>query len=207
MGSVNLMSPKMLDQMRVSCQLAAECLQMVGKHIRPGITTDEINTLVHEYILSNNAYPAPLDYHGFPKSVCTSVNECVCHGIPSSRELQGGDIINVDVTTFYPTKQGYYGDTSATFYVGEVSEDAKRVTEVSRRCLELALAEVREGARIGDIGAAIQEYAEAQGCSVVRDYVGHGVDVSSICRHRFLTTAPEVAASGSRLEWFSRSSR
>jgi methionyl aminopeptidase len=118
------------------------------------------------------AWPAPLNYHGFPKSVCTSVNHVVCHGIPGKEVLKNGDIINVDVTTIY---EGFYGDTSATFFVGDVSDEARKVTEVSRKSLELAIAEVREGARLGDIGAAIQEYAEGEGCSVVRAFVGHGI--------------------------------
>jgi len=175
-GAIEIMTPSMLERMRRSCQLAAETLLLVGDELREGMTTGDIDRLVHEHITSHDAYPSPLNYHGFPKSVCTSVNDCVCHGIPDDRQvLRPGDIINVDVTNYFPKKGGYHGDTSATFYVGEPSEDAKRVTEVARRCLELGIAQVREGARIGDIGAAIQEHAEANGCSVVRDYVGHGV--------------------------------
>lgn len=152
--------------------MAAATLTEVGRIIRPGITTDEINTFVHEDTLSRGATPAPLNYHGFPKSVCTSVNEVVCHGIPGPQRLVAGDIINVDVTHLY---QGYHGDTSATFYVGEPSPEAIRVTEIARRSLELAIAEVRPGARLGDIGAAIQEFAEGLGCGVVTDFVGHGI--------------------------------
>lgn len=185
------MSPKMLDQMRASCRLAADTLVMVGKHLRPGMTTDDINTLVHDYTIAQGAWPSPLNYHGFPKSVCTSVNEVVCHGIPSKRVLKDGDIINVDVTSYYPAKNGFHGDTSATFFVGNVTDEAKHVVEVCRRSLELGIAEVRDGARIGDIGAAIQEYAEAQGCSVVRDYVGHGIG-------REFHTAPQVPHYGKR---------
>jgi len=148
---------------------------MVGDHLRPGMTTLEIDELVHEWIVTREGYPSPLDYKGFPKSVCTSPNEVVCHGIPDKRALRDGDIVNVDVTIYYPKERGYHGDTSATFYVGQPSDDAIRVTEVSRKCLELGIAEVRHGARIGDIGAAIQQYAQSQGCSVVREYVGHGV--------------------------------
>jgi methionyl aminopeptidase len=144
----------------------------VAEIIRPGITTEEINTFVHEDTLRKGAIPAPLNYKGFPKSVCTSINEVVCHGIPSNRALSDGDIVNVDVTHIY---KGFHGDTSATFYVGAPSEDAKRVTEVARRSLELGVAQVRPGARIGDIGAAIQEFAEGHGCSVVKDFVGHGI--------------------------------
>lgn len=175
MASVEIMTPSMLDRMRQACQLAADCLVMVDEHLRPGMTTDEIDKLVHTFIMDHGAYPSPLNYHGFPKSVCTSVNECVCHGIPGKQALRDGDIINVDVTAYFPAKNGFHGDTSATFYIGEPSEDAKKVVEVARRCLELGIAEVKDGARIGDIGAAIQEYAHSRGCSVVRDYVGHGV--------------------------------
>ena len=186
------MTPSMLERMRRSCALAAETLVMVGKNLRAGMTTEDINTLVHDYVTSREAYPSPLNYNGFPKSVCTSVNDCVCHGIPSKKHvLKDGDIINVDVTTLFPAQNGFHGDTSATFYIGEPSEDAKRVTEVARRCLELGIAEVREGARIGDIGAAIQEHAEANGCSVVRDYVGHGVG-------RIFHMAPQIPHFGTR---------
>ena len=177
MAGVELMTPKMLDRMRESCQLAARCLVMVGDHIAPGITTESLNTLVHQFCLEHDAYPAPLDYKGFPKSVCTSVNECICHGIPGDQVLKDGDIINVDVTTYFPKekRKGYHGDTSVTFYVGEPSEAAKLVVETARRSLEIGIEQVKHGARIWDIGAAIQEYAESKGCSVVRDYVGHGV--------------------------------
>lgn len=175
MSSVEIMTPSMLERMREACRLAAECLTMVGDHVAPGVTTADIDKLVHEFIVQRDAYPSPLNYHGFPKSVCTSVNEVVCHGIPDDRKLEDGDIINVDVTSYFPAKNGFHGDTSATFYVGRPSEEAIRVTEVARRCLELGLAQVGDGARVGDIGAVIQEHAEANGCSVVRDYVGHGV--------------------------------
>jgi methionyl aminopeptidase len=178
MASVEIMSPSMIDRMRESCRMAGECLVMVGQNIKPGMTTDEINTLVHQWILEREAIPSPLNYRPsgaprpFPKSVCTSVNEVVCHGIPGKRKLENGDIVNVDVTTYF---KGYHGDTSATFYVGEPSEDAKRVVETARQSLERGIAAVKHGGRIWDIGAAIQEYAESRGCSVVRDYVGHGV--------------------------------
>jgi len=188
---IEIMSPKDLEKMRAACSLAADTLVMVGEHLRAGMTTDDINTLVHEYTLAHGARPSPLNYHGFPKSVCTSINEVVCHGIPSSRVLLEGDIINVDVTSFLPAKDGFHGDTSATFYVGEASPEAKKVVEVARRSLELGIAEVRDNARLGDIGAAIQEYAESQGCSVVRDYVGHGIG-------RQFHTAPQVPHYGTR---------
>ncbi len=166
-----------LEKMRAACQLAADCLLMVGPQVKPGITTDDINTMVHNWTLERRAYPAPLGYRGaspvpFPKSVCTSVNEVVCHGIPGPRVLNDGDIVNVDVT---PILDGFHGDTSLTFYVGTPSEDTKRLVETARECLAAGIAEVKDGARLGNIGAAIQELAHARGFSVVEDYVGHGV--------------------------------
>jgi methionyl aminopeptidase len=191
MSNIEIMAPASVDRMRIACRLAGETLVEVGKHIRPGITTDDINTLVHELTVKQDAWPSPLNYRGFPKSVCTSVNEVVCHGIPGKRVLNDGDIVNVDVTTFYPRENGFHGDTSATFYVGTPSEPAKKVVEAARRCLELGIAEVKDGARIGDIGAAIQEHAERIGCSVVRDYVGHGIG-------REFHMAPQVPHYGAR---------
>lgn len=170
--SVEIKTPAEIEAMREVCRLAADTLCRVGEILRPGLTTEEINQFVHDDTLRKGAKPAPLNYKGFPKSVCTSINEVVCHGIPSRRALVDGDIINVDITHIF---NGFHGDTSATFYVGTPSADALRVTETSRRCLELGIAEVRPGARLGDIGAAIQEFAHAQNCSVVRDFVGHGI--------------------------------
>jgi methionyl aminopeptidase len=190
-AAIEIMTASMLGRMREACQLAAETLVVVGRQLKPGMTTDDINTIVHDYTIKHHAWPSPLNYNGFPKSVCTSVNEVVCHGIPGSLVLRDGDIVNVDVTSYLPAKNGFHGDTSATFYVGTPSENAKRVTEIARESLELGLREVREGARIGDIGAAIQSYAEAAGCSVVRDYVGHGIG-------REFHTAPQVPHYGQR---------
>lgn len=170
--SVEIKSVREIELMREVCQLAADTLCRVGEMLRPGITTEDINTFVHEDTLKKGAKPAPLNYRGFPKSVCTSVNEVVCHGIPGAEKLKDGDIINVDVTHLY---KGYHGDTSATFYIGTPSPAAIQLTEVCRQSLELAIAEVRAGARLGDLGAAIQEFAEGHGCGVVRDFVGHGI--------------------------------
>jgi methionyl aminopeptidase len=170
--TVELKSPKEIEGIRASCQMAAETLLLVGEQLHAGMTTDDINRIVHDDTLRRGAYPSPLNYKGFPKSVCTSINDVVCHGIPGTEVLRDGDIINVDVTTFY---KGFHGDTSATFYVGTPSAMARHVTETCRRALDLGIAEVRDGARLGDVGAAIQEYVEAQGCSVVRDFVGHGI--------------------------------
>lgn len=176
-----MLTPAELDEMRASCRLAADTLTMVGRHLRAGMTTDDIDKLVYDYIVSHGAYPSPLHYGGtsdripFPKSVCTSINECICHGIPDGTVLEDGDIINVDVTTLLPAKGGFHGDTSATFYVGEPSDAVKHLVEVTRECLELGIAQVKPGNRVGDIGHAIQVHAESKGCSVVREYTGHGV--------------------------------
>jgi methionyl aminopeptidase len=188
---IEIMSPAALLGMRAACRLAGETLVAVGPIIKPGITTDDINTFVHDFTLARGAWPSPLNYKGFPKSVCTSVNEVVCHGIPGKRVLRDGDIVNVDVTSYLPKVDGFHGDTSATFFVGEVSQKARHVVEVARKSLELGIAEVRAGARIGDIGAAIQTYAEGQGLSVVRDYVGHGIG-------REFHMAPQVPHYGRR---------
>ena len=169
-----LKSAQDIEKMREAGQLAARTLRYAGEFVKPGITTDDINTLVHEYTLKHGAYPSPLNYRGFPKSVCTSVNDVICHGIPSKDQiLKEGDIINIDVTS---TLDGYFGDCSATFYVGtDIPEESRKVTEVAAESLARALAVVRHGMRLGDIGHAIQNYAEDKGCGVVRDFVGHGI--------------------------------
>lgn len=170
---ITLASTADIEAMRVVGRMAAETLALVGHKLRVGMTTEDIDRIVVADTKRRNAICAPFGYRGFPKSVCTSINEVVCHGIPSKgRVLRDGDIINVDVTTLF---NDFHGDTSATFYIGTPSEGARKVTEVARACLELAIAEVRDGARFGDLGAAIQEHAEANGCSVVRDFVGHGI--------------------------------
>jgi methionyl aminopeptidase len=172
-SNISIKSLKEVEGLRVAAQMAADTLLAVGEMIKPGLSTEDINKFVHEDTVRRGGWPAPLNYHGFPKSVCTSVNDVVCHGIPTGDcVLALGDIINVDVTTIY---NGFYGDTSATFYIGKPTPEAKHVTEVSRRSLELGIAQVKDGARLGDIGAAIQEFAEGQGCSVVRAFVGHGI--------------------------------
>jgi methionyl aminopeptidase len=192
-SSVEIKSAREIDAMREVGRLAGESLMKVAELIKPGVTTNELNAFVHEDTLKKGAKPAPLNYRNgdtppFPKSICTSINEVVCHGIPSPRPLRDGDIVNVDITHIY---RGFHGDTSATFYVGTPSDEAKLVTEVARRSLELAIAEVRPGARLGDIGAAIQEFAEARGCSVVEDFVGHGIG-------RKFHDEPKVAHYGER---------
>jgi methionyl aminopeptidase len=157
---------------RKAGRLVLDTLDLVESKIRPGMMTDDINTIVHEFTIQNGAQPAPLHYRGFPKSVCVSVNEEVCHGIPGKRILQDGDIVNVDVTSVL---NGYYADANKTFFVGSPGPEARKIVSVARQCLKRGMSMVKPGNTIGDIGWTIQNYAEEQGCSVVRDFVGHGV--------------------------------
>ncbi len=170
--NIRLKTPAEVEMMRRAGLLALETLEKVEAIIKPGITTDDINTLVHDHTLASHARPAPLNYRGFPKSVCVSVNEVICHGIPGPRVLEEGDIVNVDVT---PILNDLYADANKMFFVGTPSPDAVKIVDVARRCLKAGIAIVRPGNTIGDIGWAIQEIAEGEGCSVVREFVGHGV--------------------------------
>ncbi len=165
-------SPEYIEGMRASCRLAKETLQMVSDNIRTGITTDEINTWVHEYTLANKAIPATLNYKGYPKSVCTSLNDVICHGIPDDTVIKEGDLINVDITC---NLNGYFGDTSRTFLLGECSKDAQKIFSVAEECLARGINATKPYGRLGDIGAAIQEYAHSKDCSVVEKFVGHGI--------------------------------
>jgi len=168
-------SEAQIEGIRRACHLTRDILDALTDRIKPGITTEQIDAWVHEMTVAAGATPAPLNYRGYPKSVCTSINEVICHGIPSSdRVLQEGDILNVDVTSIL---DGYYGDSSRMFLIGEVSEDARKLVEVTREAMFLGIAQVRPGNTIGDIGHAIQEYTEARGYSVVRSFVGHGTGV------------------------------
>ena len=169
---IRLKSQQDVEQIRRAGRLTVATLEMVAAALRPGMATDDINTLVHEFTLAHGARPAPLNYRGFPKSVCVSVNDEICHGIPGQRVLEPGDIVNVDVT---PILDGYYADANQTFFVGAPGPDAIKIVAVARECLRRGMAAVRPGATTGDIGWAIQNYAESQGCSVVREFVGHGV--------------------------------
>jgi methionyl aminopeptidase len=171
-AKVRIKNSSEIEKCRSAGRLAADTLLHAADLVEVGVSTLEINEAVHKYIVDHGAYPSPLNYHGYPKSVCTSVNEVVCHGIPCKEKLADGDIINIDVTV---TLDGFHGDTSATFYVGEPSAKARHVTEVARTCLDLGIAAVAPGKRLSDIGCAIEERAKAEGCSVVRDYVGHGI--------------------------------
>jgi methionyl aminopeptidase len=168
--------PETIELMRRAGRAAAEILQAAGAAVKPGVTTDELDAVVHEECLRRGGYPSPLGYGGavmsFPKSVCTSVNEVICHGIPDSTVLVDGDIVNCDVTIYL---DGVHGDTNATFLVGEVDEQSRRLVEVTRECLDLGIAAVRPGRRVRDIGRAIQDHAESLGYGVVRAFVGHGI--------------------------------
>ena len=171
--STLIKTPSEIEKMRIAGKLAAEVLEMIGQHVVPGITTDELNDLCHEYIVNvQHAIPAPLNYRGFPKSICTSINHQVCHGIPSSKKLKNGDIINIDITII---KNEYHGDTSKMFFVGEVSPHVKRLTKVTQEAMYLGIKQVKPGATLGDIGRAIQQYAESNRYSVVREFCGHGI--------------------------------
>lgn len=184
-----LLSTREIEKMRGAGRLAAELLLHLEPMVKPGVSTLAINDEAERWTLAHGAKSAPLGYKGFPKSLCASVNHVVCHGIPNAKQiLREGDIINIDVT---PLVDGYHGDTSKTFFVGKPSPVAKRLVEVTEECLRRGIAEVKPGARTGDIGAAIQEYAEAQGFSVVRNFAGHGV-------HRVFHTEPEILHYGKR---------
>jgi len=169
---IRLKKERDIEAIRRAGRLVLETLDLVETIIRPGLVTEAINTLVHDFTIKNGATPAPLNYRGFPKSVCVSINEVICHGIPGERVLQDGDIVNVDVT---PILDGYYADVSKTFFVGTPGPEAKKIVGVAKKSLARGMSMARPGNTVGDIGWAIQEYAEKQGCSVVREFVGHGV--------------------------------
>ncbi len=169
---IRLKTPEQIEGIRRAGELVLKTLDLVERHLRVGMRTDEINTLVHEFTIENHAVPAPLNYRGFPKSVCVSINEVICHGIPGDRILKDGDIVNVDVT---PILNGYYADANKTYFVGNPSPEAQKIVNVARESLRQGLDIIKPGHTLGDIGWAIQTYAEAQGCSVVREFVGHGV--------------------------------
>jgi methionyl aminopeptidase len=162
-----------IEKMRVAGRLAAEVLEMIEPHVQPGVTTDELDRICHDFIVGEQkAIPAPLDYKGFPRSICTSVNNQVCHGIPGNKRLKKGDIVNIDITVI---KDGYHGDTSKMFLVGEPSVLARRLVTVTQQAMRIGIAQVRPGATLGDIGHAIQSFVEGHKYSVVREYCGHGI--------------------------------
>ena len=170
--NIELKQPADIEAIRAAGRLVIQGLDLVAGKLKAGMTTEEINTLVHDHAMANNAVPAPLNYRGFPKSVCTSVNEVICHGIPGDYLLKDGDIINVDITHIY---NGYYADASKTFFVGTPGPDAEKIVDVAAGSLKAAMEMLAPDRTIGDIGWAIQRYAEGRGCSVVREFVGHGV--------------------------------
>ena len=171
--TVTIKSADEQDKMRTAGRLAADVLDMIGDYVKPGVTTDELNRICHEYITGvQDAIPAPLNYRGFPKSICTSVNHVVCHGIPGERRLKSGDAVNIDVTVI---KDGYHGDTSRMFFVGKPGVQAKRLAATAFDAMWLGIRELAPGKQLGDIGAAIQQYVEKQRFSVVREYCGHGI--------------------------------
>jgi len=171
--AVTIKTPEEQAKMRVAGRLAAEVLDMIGEHIRPGVSTEELDARCYDFIVnSQQAVPAPLNYRGFPKSICTSVNHVVCHGIPGPRKLKPGDLINIDVSVI---KDGYHGDTSRMYFVGKPSVAAERLARVAHEGLVRGINAVRPGIRLGDIGHAIQSYVEGENCSIVREYCGHGI--------------------------------
>jgi methionyl aminopeptidase len=187
--TIVILSQREIEKMRRAGRLAAKLLQYLEPLVKPGVSTLELNDEAERWTLQHGAKSAPLGYKGYPKSICTSVNEVICHGIPNAKQiLKDGDIINIDVT---PIVEGYHGDTSKTFLVGTTAPKAQKLVEVTQECLRLGIAEVKPGAKIGDIGAAIQEYAESFGFSVVRDFVGHGIS-------NIFHTAPDVPHYGIR---------
>src|SRR5579859_526157 len=171
--AITIKTPQEQDKMRVAGRLAAEVLDMIGPHVRPGVSTEELDRICNDYIVNTQkTIPANVGYNGFPKTICSSVNHVVCHGIPNDKKLKDGDIINIDVTVI---KDGFHGDTSKMFFVGDPSVLARRLVQVTHEAMLLGIEKVRPGARLGDIGHAIQQFAENHGYSVVREYCGHGI--------------------------------
>lgn len=171
--AISIKTPEDIKKMRVAGRLAGEVLEMIGPFVQEGVTTDELNTICHDYIVNvQKAIPAPLNYNGFPKSICTSVNHVICHGIPSQKVLKSGDIINIDVTVI---KDGFHGDTSKMFFVGTPTVKGKHIVKIAQECLAIGIDLVKPGIHLGTIGHAIQTHAEKNRCSVVREYCGHGI--------------------------------
>ena len=171
--SVTIKSADEIEKMRIAGKLASEVLEMMGPHVVPGVSTQELDRICHEYIVNEQqAIPAPLNYRGFPKSICTSVNHQVCHGIPGERTLKNGDIVNIDITVI---KDGFHGDTSKMFMLGKSTVLAKRLVGLTYEALKIGINQVKPGTKLGDIGHAIQSFVEKNRCSVVREYCGHGI--------------------------------
>lgn len=171
--SITIKNDSEIEKMRIAGRLAAEVLEIIEPHVVPGVTTNELDQICHDYIVNNQqAIPAPLNYRGFPKSICTSINHTICHGIPNDKKLKNGDIINIDITVI---KDEYHGDTSKMFCVGDVSTFAKRLITVTQESLFLGIEQIKPGATLGDIGHAIQKHAESNRYSIVREFCGHGI--------------------------------
>lgn len=189
-GRIKIHSSEAFIGMRAAGGLAALALDMITSEVKPGVTTDHLDKRLHDFALDHGAYPAPLNYRGYTRSTCTSVNHVVCHGIPNDKPLREGDILNIDVTLLF---RGWHGDTSRMFTVGEISRKAERLIEVTYEAMLRGIAVIRPGATTGDIGAAIQDFAEAERCSVVRDFCGHGIG-------RLFHDAPNILHYGRRGE-------
>jgi methionyl aminopeptidase len=168
----DIWSPAEIELIRAAGKIAAQAIALVGENCKPGVTTDELDRIGHEYLISHGAYPSALQYRGFPKSICTSVNEVICHGIPDNTVLQDGDIVNIDITAY---KEGFHGDSNQTFLVGDVKEDVRLLVERTRESLDRAIAVVAPGRQINVIGRTIEAYAKRFGYGVVRDFTGHGI--------------------------------
>ncbi len=171
--TVSIKNEEQQDKMRVAGRLAADVLDMIGDYVKPGVTTEELDRICHEYITDvQGAVPAPLNYRGFPKSICTSVNHVVCHGIPGEKKLKSGDAVNIDITVI---KDGFHGDTSRMFFVGKPSIQAQRLSEIAFESMWLGIRELAPGKHLGDVGAAVQRHVEKHRFSIVREYCGHGI--------------------------------
>lgn len=171
--SIDIKSTEQIEKMRTAGRLAASVLEMITPHVKAGISTDELDKICHDYIVNElDAIPAPLNYHGFPKSICTSINNVVCHGIPGDKTLKKGDIVNIDITVI---KDGYHGDTSKMFVIGKASVKAQRICRIAQECMNIGIALVKPGVQLGQVGRAIEAHAKQNNCSVVRDYCGHGI--------------------------------
>ena len=171
--AVTIKTPEEIEKMRIAGRLAGEVLQMIRPHVQPGVTTNELDRICHDHIVNiQQAIPAPLNYRGFPKSICTSVNHVVCHGIPGDKVLKKGDALNIDITVI---KDGFHGDTSKMFFIGAPPVAAERLARISHECMKIGIDMVKPGIHLGDIGHAIQQHAESLHCSIVREYCGHGI--------------------------------
>ncbi|MBF0190179.1 MAG: type I methionyl aminopeptidase [Magnetococcales bacterium] len=172
MPAIKIKTAEEIELMRASCQLAALTLKMIEPHVQPGVTTQQLNDLCHDFLIAHNARPSPLNYRGFPKSICTSINQQVCHGIPGPRALRAGDIVNIDVTAYL---NGVHGDTNKTYHVGPPSPKGEKIVQIAKKCLDAGIRALRPKGYFGDIGAAIEAVANHYRCTVVREYCGHGI--------------------------------